>query len=238
MENKTTITVREKYRTLQPFFNERTKRLWAAAESKSIGRGGKTMVCLDTGLSRVTFNRGLHELSEPAASAEKKRVRSTGGGRKRLTEHSPDVVAELKTLIEDTTRGDPESPLLWTCKSTRKLAEELTVQGYKIGRQKISELLAEADYSLQSNRKIKEGTSHPDRDKQFRYLNGRVKQFQRWQQPVISVDTKKKELIGEFAIRGVNGIPKGSHARQTAMILVRIALILMEFMIRRKTWVG
>ena len=123
MENKTTITVREKYRTLQPFFNERTKRLWAAAES--IGRGGKTMVCLATGVSRVTINRGLRELSEPAASAEKKRVRSTGGGRKRLTEHSPDVVAELKTLIEDTTRGDPESPLLWTCKSTRKLADEL-----------------------------------------------------------------------------------------------------------------
>ena len=163
-----------------------------------------------TGLSRMTINRGIRELVEESTlDSQGLGVRVAGGGRKPLITHCPEVILELRKLVEDTTCGDPESPLLWTCKSTRKLAEELTAAGYRIGRQKVSELLAEAGYSLQGNRKTKEGGSHPDRDHQFRYLNSRVRQFQRWKQPVISVDTKKKELIGEYSNKGREWRPKG-----------------------------
>lgn len=215
MEEKIALSIEEKYKILSPFLNEHTKRIWAASEANSIGRGGRTVVFRATGLSRMTINRGIRELIEPAfqESSQRSRIRSIGGGRKSLTKHFPDVICELQKLVEDTTRGDPESPLLWTCKSTRKLAEELTARGYRIGRQKVSELLAEAGYSLQGNRKTKEGSSHPDRDHQFRYLNSRVRQFQRWKQPVISVDTKKKELIGEFSNKGREWRPKGQPVK-------------------------
>jgi hypothetical protein len=137
------------------------------------------------------------------------RIRAEGGGRKRLTEQTRDIREALQGLVEDTTRGDPESPLLWTCKSTRQLADTLCRRGYRIGRQKVSELLSERGYSLQGNRKLKAGNAHPDRDRQFHYLNRRVKWFQRYAQPVISVDTKKKELIGDFANKGREWRPKG-----------------------------
>jgi hypothetical protein len=137
------------------------------------------------------------------------RVRNEGGGRKKLTERSPEIIIELQKLVEDTTCGDPESPLLWTCKSTRQLSEALTSRGLKIGRQKVSELLDDLGHSLQGNRKTEEGSEHPDRDWQFRYINRRVKLFQRYDQPVISVDTKKKELIGNFSNKGQEWRKKG-----------------------------
>lgn len=136
-------------------------------------------------------------------------IRRPGGGKKRLVDQSPELLERLKVLVEDSTRGDPEIPLLWTCKSTRKLAAELSRLGYPIGRQKVSGLLADLGYSLQGNRKTREGSSHPDRDHQFRYLNAGVRLFQRHGQPVISVDTKKKELIGNYSNKGREWLPKG-----------------------------
>ena len=202
-------SIREKYVALEPFLNERTKRLWAAAETKAIGRGGKAVVSRATRLSRTTIYRGLRELEHSGKDEADIRIRQPGGGRKAVMIQEPELMNTLKGLVEDTTRGDPESPLLWTCKSTRQPAETLTGCGYRVGRQKVSELLAALGYSLQSNRKTQEGREHPDRDKQFRYLSRRVKGFQRQGQPVISVDTKKKELIGEFANQGREWRAKG-----------------------------
>lgn len=202
-------SIREKYIALEPFLNERTKRLWAAAETKAIGRGGKAVVSTATKLSRTTIYRGLCELEHAGKDEAVRRIRQTGGGRKALITQEPELMNTLKGLVEDTTRGDPESPLLWTCKSTRQLAEALAGYGYRVGRQKVSEMLSELGYSLQSNRKTQEGREHPDRDKQFRYLTRRVKWFQRHGHPVISVDTKKKELIGEFANKGREWRAKG-----------------------------
>lgn len=201
--------IREKYAALEPFLTERTKRLWAAVEAKALGRGGKAWVAAATQLSRTTLYRGLRELDQSLEAVSDSRIRAEGGGRKRLTEQTRDIMEALQGLVEDTTCGDPESPLLWTCKSTRQLADTLCRRGYRIGRQKVSELLSERGYSLQGNRKIKAGSAHPDRDRQFHYLNRRVKWFQRYAQPVISVDTKKKELMGDFANKGREWRPKG-----------------------------
>ena len=209
MDAELVNAIREKYTALEPFLNERTKRLWAAVEAKALGRGGKAWVAAATQLSRTTLYRGLRELDQSVEAVSDSRIRAEGGGRKRLTEQTRDIREALQGLVEDTTRGDPESPLLWTCKSTRQLADTLCRRGYRIGRQKVSELLSERGYSLQGNRKIKAGSAHPDRDRQFRYLNRRVKWFQRYAQPVISVDTKKKELIGDFANKGREWRPKG-----------------------------
>ncbi len=209
-------TIREKYVVLEPFFNERTKRLWAATEAKAIGRGGKALVSKATRLSRTTIYRGPGELERAGKDETDSRIRQAGGGRKALIIQAPALIDTLKGLVEDTTRGDPESPLLWTCKSTRQLVEALAGYGYQVGRQKVCELLRELGYSLQSNRKTEEGREHPDRDKQFRYLTRRVKRFQRHGQPVISVDTKKKELIGEFANKGREWRGKGQPRRTQA----------------------
>jgi transposase len=167
------------------------------------------LVSRATQLSRTTIYRGLRELERSNKDAADSRIRQPGGGRKALIVQAPALIDTLKGLVEDTTRGDPESPLLWTCKSTRQLAEALASHGYRVGRQKVYELLSELGYSLQSNRKTEEGREHPDRDKQFRYLTRRVKRFQRHGQPVVSVDTKKKELIGEFANKGREWRSKG-----------------------------
>jgi transposase len=204
-------SIRQKYTALKPFLNERSRRLWAAVEAKNLGRGGKVLVSKATKLSRTTIYRGLRELNSPSkvVVAPESRTRSKGGGRKRLTEKEPKLTSQLKELVEDTTCGDPETPLLWTCKSTRQLSDALGNEGFSIGRQKVSELLADLGYSLQGNRKTKDGSSHPDRDKQFRFLNRRVKIFQQFKQPVISVDTKKKELIGNFSNKGREWCPKG-----------------------------
>lgn len=210
MDAITVDKIRIKYHSLSPFLNERIKRLWVGAEANAIGRGGRLIVAEATGVSRMTIDRGIRELEKSSDTPSIDRIRLQGGGRKRLLNRSPEVLEELKNLIEGTTRGDPESPLLWTCKSTRQLEQVLRGQGYNIGRQKISELLDELGYSLQGNRKSEEGDSHPDRDSQFRFISRRVKIFQRNGQPVISVDTKKKELIGNFANKGKEWEPKGN----------------------------
>jgi hypothetical protein len=170
--------------------------------SNFTGHGGKVMVSVATNLSRTTVHRGIKELEASSKVVQDIKIRAKGGGRKDLVSIQPELIKKLKNLVEDTTCGDPESPLLWTCKSTRQLSKALNQMGYKIGRQKISELLSSLGYSLPGNRKTKAGSSHPDRNKQFRFLNRRVKLFQCNNQPVIKVDTKKKELIGNFSNQG------------------------------------
>jgi transposase len=198
--------LRKKYAALAPLLDERRRRLWAAAEAQAFGRGGQTLVAKVTGLSRSTLYQGQRELAQRSDQAVPgaARVRRPGGGRKPLTEHQPLLPQALEALVEPTSRGDPQSPLRWTCKSVRRLATELTEQGYRIGRQKVVELLHDLGYSLQANRKTKEGAAHPDRNAQFEYLNAQVQAFQERGQPVVSVDTKKKELIGEFKNGGRN----------------------------------
>jgi hypothetical protein len=192
--------LREKYQILAPLMNERSRRLWAAAEAQALGRGGQTLLARVTGMSRSTVYLGQQELAHPVESQlpTAGRIRQLGGGRKLLIEQHPDLLVALEALVEPTSRGDPQSPLRWTCKSVRRLAEELTAQGYPIGRQKVAALLHALGYSLQANRKTQEGTTHPDRNAQFEYINAQVQVFQQRAQPVVSVDTKKKELVGEF----------------------------------------
>jgi hypothetical protein len=210
MSNSSEQIVSQKFSALAPIFDERSRRLWAAAEATALGRGGISLVAKATGLSRTTIHRGVKELSQsPPLRGSSKRIRAAGGGRKPKTAHHPDLLQDLESLVEPTTRGDPESPLRWTCKSTRQLAEALKNKGYRIGRQKVSELLADLGYSLQANRKLREGADHPDRDAQFRCIHELVEDFQSSNQPVISVDTKKKELVGDFKNGGREWRPKG-----------------------------
>ncbi len=172
----------------------------AAAEAEQIGYGGVSLVSRACGLSRVTIIKGIQELSAPALPAE--RVRRSGGGRHSLIQHDPKLPDLLESLVEPLTRGDPESPLRWTCKSTRTLASELTDRQHAISHEKVAQLLRALNYSLQSNRKTEEGDDHPDRDAQFQHINRQVRLALRRRQPVISVDTKKKELIGNFHNQG------------------------------------
>lgn len=202
--------LQQKFVDLLPILDERSRRLWAAAEAKALGRGGISLVSKATGLSRTTVHQGIKELSQSKSlKAETIRLRTKGGGRKPIAFDNPDILSVLESLVEPTTRGEPESPLRWTCKSTRQLSEALKIKGYKIGRQKVSELLADLGYSLQANRKVREGSCHPDRDAQFQYIYEQVKEFQQFNQPVISVDTKKKELVGDFKNEGREWRPKG-----------------------------
>jgi hypothetical protein len=191
--------------------NERLRRQWAAAEARDLGWGGVTVVAQATGLSRTTITAGLRELDLPARqrAAEAARVRRSGGGRHPLIQTDAGLRAALEALIEPTTRGDPESPLRWTCKSLRRLAEELTGQHHPISPNSVAALLHEAGYSLQANRKTREGASHPDRNAQFEHINAWVRQFQERDQPAISVDTKKKELVGDFRNAGQEWRPQG-----------------------------
>ena len=191
--------------------DERMKRQWAAAESRDLGWGGVTAVAQATGLSRTTITAGLRELALPARqrAAEAARVRRPGGGRHCLPQTDAGLLAALESLIEPTTRGDPESSLRWTCKSLRRLAEELTGQDHPISPNSVAALLHEAGYSLQANRKTREGASHPDRNAQFEHINAWVRQFQERDQPAISVDTKKKELVGDFRNAGQEWRPRG-----------------------------
>jgi transposase len=191
--------------------DERLRRQWAAAEAREMGRGGVTAVARATGMSRVTITAGLRELDLPTKQriAEGARIRRPGGGRKRLLKTDPELLAALEALIEPATRGDPESPLRWTCKSTRRLAEELTKQDHPVGPSTVATLLREAGYSLQANRKTREGAAHPDRNAQFEYINRCVERFQKRGQPAISVDTKKKELVGDFKNTGREWRPAG-----------------------------
>lgn len=213
MRNRTAIKrIETVYDALAPVMDERMRRQWAAAEAQAYGWGGIHAISTAIGMSMNTIRRGLQELAERAAHPEVEvtaRVRRGGGGRKRQTELEPDLPAALERLIEPATRGDPESPLRWTCKSTTRLASELTAAGHPVSASTVGRLLRAADYSLQSNRKTKEGADHPDRNAQFEHIAATVQTFQQRGQPVISVDTKKKELIGEFRMAGQEWQPKG-----------------------------
>jgi hypothetical protein len=199
--------LRAKYKSLAPELNERARRIWAATEAREIGRGGIALVARATKISYSTVVRGLHELKS-GASASAGRVRRPGGGRKTSSAKDPTLLSALDALVEPTSSGDPESALRWTSKSVRKLAAHLNADGHVVSHQLVSELLADAGYSLQANRKAREGTNHPDRDDQFRYINRLVREFQRDGEPVVSVDTKKKELVGDFKNAGKQWRPK------------------------------
>jgi len=208
---RTAERIRRAYEALRPEMDERMRRQWAAAEARGPGYGGVTTVSRAVGLSRTTIAAGLAELDAPSwqRSREATRVRRPGGGRHPLTEGDPGLPAAPESLIEPSTRGDPESALRWTCKSTRRLAEELTRMGHPVGRMTVASLLHEAGYSLQADRKTREGSSHPDRDAQFRYIDDLVRGRLRKERPAVSVDTKKKELVGDFKNNGREWHPQG-----------------------------
>src|SRR5271163_1033322 len=208
---KVEARIRRKFRLVAVELDERRRRQWAAAEARDVGWGGISLVARATGLSRPTIMAGLKELelSSKRRTVAAARVRSPGGGRHTLAQSDPGLLEALERLIDPATRGDPMSPLRWTCKSTAKLAEELTQQDHPITDRTVAMLLKQSGYSLQANRKMREGSSHPDRNAQFEYINRQVVAFQKQQQPVISVDTKKKELVGEFKNAGEEWHPKG-----------------------------
>ena len=197
----------QKYASVLPHLNERQRRLVAAADAQMLGYGGIARVARAAGLNRSTLHRGLKDLVAPVLPAE--RVRHAGGGRKRVREQTPAIVRELEQLVDPLTRGDPQSPLRWTCKSTRQLARTLAAQGYAVSYRVVGELLRELGYSLQANAKTLEGAQHPDRNAQFEYLNAQVQTYlaKRW--PVISVDAKKKELVGPYDNSGREWQPQG-----------------------------
>jgi len=201
--------IRQRFEALFPVLDERGLRRFAAAEAKAAGHGGVSAVMRVTGLARSTIGRGLRELRGERTIISD-RVRRPGGGRKLLTETDASLLDDLRSLVEPDARGDPQSPLLWTSKSLRKLAESLREMGHRIGRTLVGELLHKLDYSLQANRKTREGSSHPDRDAQFCYINDHVKEALASNEPAISVDTKKKELVGDFKNAGREWRQKGS----------------------------
>jgi len=199
----------ERYRALAGELDERRRRLWAAAEARTCGRGGIAAVARATGISVGTIKRGLDDLDSPVRfSAD--RVRRAGGGRKSLAETDPTLLTDLKYLVDDEARGDPESPLRWTAKSVRTLSDALRERGHRVSHETVAKQLRGLGYSLQANRKTKEGSSHPDRDAQFRHISTKVSAALETGEPAISVDTKKKELVGDFKNAGREWRPKGS----------------------------
>jgi transposase len=197
--------LRTKFEALAPYMDEKLKRLWAGTEAVVLGAGGVDEVAFATGLSAKTIRAGIRELGQPweeRCQKTSRRVRRAGGGRKRLVETDSTLVEELEELIDPVTRGHPESPLRWTSKSTSKLAAQLQAKGHKISSRTVARLLKQQGYSLQSNKKTREGANHPDRDEQFQHIHDKVEDFLASGQPVISVDTKKKELIGEYKNNG------------------------------------
>ena len=213
MQDASTIErIRVKYLALVPVMDERMRRHWAATEAMALGWGGVSTVSAATGLARNTVASGVRELVqrlEPSNQVIPSRLRQAGAGRKRITETDPLLLTALEELVDPVTRGHPESPLRWTCKSTAKLAEELTRRNHTVTDRTVATLLKRAGYSLQANRKTLEGATHPDRNAQFEHINEQVLAFQKQNQPVISVDTKKKELVGEFKNPGREWQPKG-----------------------------
>jgi hypothetical protein len=213
--------IRQRFGLLSPVLDERQIRLWAASEAAALGYGGGAMVTRATGIRSKRLSRGRRDLEElrRAPVVEKpraQRVRRPGAGRKPIEESDPTLWADLEALVEPLTRGDPESPLRWTTKSTRKLAEELGTHGHTVSARTVAGLLREHDYSLQGTRKTVEGEQHPDRDAQFRYINRQTKALHAAGQPVISVDTKKKELVGDFANKGQEWQRKGEPPKVLA----------------------
>ncbi len=196
-----TAPIAARFKALSAVLDERTRRLLAAAESQAVGRGGISSVSRATGISRPVIRQGIAELKDPTLLVTG-RVRRKGGGRKKAVEKDAAIRSDLEALLESTTRGDPEAPLRWTCKSVRQLTAELKRLKHEVSHQVVADLLHELGYSLQANRKTKEGTDHPDRNAQFEHLNGKVKWSLGRNQPVISVDTKKKELVGDYKNNG------------------------------------
>jgi transposase len=203
--------IRTRFEKLAWTLDERMRRLFAAAEAAVLGHGGVTKVAQATGVSRRAIYAGLKDLAVERMPAENqdKRIRKAGAGRKSVIETNSGIMAALEKLVEPTTRGDPESPLRWTCKSLRTLADELSANGHSVSYPKVGDLLRELGYSLQANRKVLEGTDHPDRNAQFEFINGQTKQRLAVNNPVISVDTKKKELIGAYKNSGTTWHPEG-----------------------------
>jgi transposase len=204
--------LRSKYQSLVGDLDERGRRRWAAVEARSLGRGGISAVAKATGLSDRTVRTGIAELQAGVRWPEG-RQRQAGGGRKKAQEKAPQLLKALESLVEPVTRGDPQSPLKWTCKSTRELAKELKKQGHVVSRTTVAKLLKEAGYSLQANRKTIEGAQQPDRNAQFEHINRRVKAQQRAGQPALSVDTKKKENIGQYKNPGQTWQRKGEPVK-------------------------
>ena len=206
-----------RYEILRPFMDEKLRRLWAATEAMKSGRGAIAVLCRATGMSRNTIKAGIKELSSPAEQQhDLDRVRKPGAGRKTLSEKNPQLIEALNKLMEPYTIGDPMRPLRWTCKSTQKLADELTKLGLAVSARTVSKLLKEQGFSLQSNSKRHEGSKHPDRNGQFEYINTMVEEFQKRGSPVISVDTKKKELVGMFKNGGREWQEKGQPVEVSA----------------------
>jgi transposase len=203
--------IRHRFELLRPNLDERMRRLFAAAEAEACGFGGTTLVARVLGVSRRAIRRGIEELNQPPEPASQgvTAIRRPGGGRKKTVALDPTLVPDLEKLVNPTTRGDPESSLRWTCKSVRRLAEELKQQGHKTSHRMVAELLHELGYSLQANSKTLEGASHPDRNGQFEYINQQAQEYRASGDPVISVDTKKKELVGEFKNAGREWNPAG-----------------------------
>ena len=205
-------SVRRKFAALRPVLDERARRQWAASEAVELGWGGTSTVAEATGMSRVTITAGITELKarqDFPEEVETTRVRRSGGGRKALIETDAELLQTLESLVDPVTRGDPMSPLRWTCKSTRKLSDELHRKKHPVGPRTVATLLRQAGYSLQANRKTREGNQHRDRNAQFEYINNQVQLFQKRRKPTISVDTKKKELVGDFANGGEEWQPQG-----------------------------
>ena len=212
--------IEAKYQALYGRLDEATLRLWVAAEARSLGRGGVSLVAKAAGVSRTTIYAGLAEIDAADKALKRRgaaastveparRVRAAGGGRKKLTDLDAGLLDALDALVEPTSRGDPMSPLRWTCKSTTRLARELNRMGHGVSQRTVCDLLVRLNYSLQSVRKTREGAHHPDRDAQFHHIAHTVARFQKQRQPVISVDTKKKELIGDFKNAGREWRPAG-----------------------------
>ena len=202
------ITIGSKYDLIKPYLNEKALRLFLATEAKAIGWGGISQVSLETGVSRNTISQGIRELENPS-TVEPTRIRKKGGGRKRALELDPQLILDIEKLIEPVSRGDPESPLRWTIKSTRTIAKELEQFGHYISHSRVADILKFLGYSLQSNRKTFEGSSHEDRNSQFEFINTKSEEFISKGQPVISVDAKKKENVGNYKNNGVTWRPIG-----------------------------
>jgi transposase len=209
--------IRQRFTQLKAWLDERSRRLWAAAESTAHGRGGISLVARASGISRRAITVGVAELKKKPdrSQGERRPIRRKGGGRRKASLKDPELLRDLEKLLEPVTRGDPQSPLRWTCRSVRNLADELRTQGHSVSHMLVAELLHEQKYSLQANRKTKEGSSHPDRNAQFEHISAKATEFLNRGQPAISVDTKKKEQVGDYKNGGREWHPKGQpvHVR-------------------------
>ena len=210
---ETVSLLRQKYQALAPLMDERVLRRWAATEAQALGWGGTAAVAEATGLSRTTIRSGIAQLHSPRPEPSPERVRRPGGGRPRLTDRDPRLLDDLDRLLQPATLGDPMAPLLWTSKSTRNLADALVALGHEISHDSVGRALEDIGYRLQANRKTEDGDDHPDRDAQFEYINRCVRRFQRRHQPVVSVDAKKRELVGNYRNPGREWRPEGTPQR-------------------------